>query len=157
MKKPGTSDSQESDSSRGAGLLCLSPESYVLQPPMDRGEKKPSVFSQGQGKREVTAGNLPGPGCLRDLKILQSWLMRHYILTSCLPFWDHTLSICKWTTPSSKTKISGKRATEGLLQELQTLGTECQLRKPSFVHSEAPYLGSQLRGRTEEPDSKAIL
>ena len=54
--------SHKSDSSRGAGVLCLAPESYVLQPPMDRGEKKPSVFSQGQGKREVTAGNLPGPG-----------------------------------------------------------------------------------------------
>lgn len=38
VKKPGTCGSHESDSSRDTGVLCLAPESCVLQPPMGRGE-----------------------------------------------------------------------------------------------------------------------
>lgn len=56
------------------------------------------------------------------------------------------LPACPCICLASKAKINGKGATEGLLQELQTLGYRMSAKKVTFVHPEVSHPGYQLKG-----------
>lgn len=68
IKKLGTSDSQESNSSREAGLYCLGPERCILQPPIWQRWINSFLLLNGQIQRDVTVGKLQGKGCRKDIK-----------------------------------------------------------------------------------------